>query len=33
MGYNPFRWYTQDKYRKKLLKSNVPFVKDKKWRF
>ena len=26
MGYNPFRWYTQGKYRKKPLKSNTPLL-------
>ncbi len=26
MGYNPFRWYTSGKYRKKPLKSNRPLV-------
>ena len=26
MGYNPFRWYTQGKYRKKPLKSNAPLL-------
>ena len=26
MGYNPFRWYTSGKYRKKPLKSNAPLL-------
>jgi len=26
MGYNPFRWYTKGKYRKKPLKSNTPLL-------
>tara|TARA_Y100001938_G_scaffold25431_1_gene33847 strand:- start:12212 stop:12706 length:495 start_codon:yes stop_codon:yes gene_type:complete len=26
MGYNPFRWYTQGKYRKRPLKSNAPLL-------
>lgn len=26
MGYNPFRWYTQGKYRTKPLKSNAPLL-------
>lgn len=26
MGYNPFRWYTQGKYRKKPLKSSAPLL-------
>ena len=26
MGYNPFRWYTKGKYRKKPLKSNAPLL-------
>jgi len=26
MGYNPFRWYTSGKYRKRPLKSNAPLL-------
>jgi len=26
MGYNPFRWFTQGKYRKRPLKSNAPLL-------
>ena len=26
MGYNPFRWYTQGKYRKKPLKKSSPLL-------
>ena len=26
MGYNPFRWYTQNKYRKKPLKKQSPLL-------